>query len=100
MFVPFEFLDQNATDPFAVAEPGGGVTAWYFVQPASGSAFRGESGLYVARSADGLTFQTSVRTGIPGGNPQLVTRADGVRLMFLSAGDPTRGPGVRLVRLQ
>lgn len=92
-------LDHNATDPFVLGEPDGSFTAWYFVQPAAGSSFRGASGLYVARSKDGLTFETAVRTGIPGGNPNVIVRADGVRLMFLSATDRQRGPGVRLVRL-
>lgn len=92
-------LDQNATDPFVMAAPDGSVTAWYFVQPASGSDFRGPSGLYVARSKDGLTFEASAHTGMPGGNPNVIVRSDGVRLMFLSARDRERGPGIRLVRL-
>lgn len=90
-------LDQNATDPFVLDEPDGSVTAWYFVQPAAGSSFQGEGGLYVSHSADGLTFRTSERTGIPGGNPNVIIRKDGVRLMYLSAHDRERGPGIRLV---
>ena len=94
------FLDQNATDPFVMGGAGGGVVAWFFSQPAAGSTFRAAPGIYAARSDDGLTFRTSVRTGIPGGNPDVVVRSDGVRLMYLSAPDPARGPGVRLVRLE
>lgn len=93
------FLDQNATDPFVFMEADGSVTAWYFVQPAAGSSFQGRPGLYAARSADGLTFRESAHTGIPGGNPNLIVRSDGVRLLFLSAADPRSGPGIRLVRL-
>lgn len=90
-------LDQNATDPFVLAEADGSVTAWYFLQPAAGSTFQGPGGLYVSHSEDGLTFRTSQRTGIPGGNPNVIIRKDGVRLMYLSAGDRERGPGIRLV---
>lgn len=93
------FLDQNATDPFALNNPDGSVTAWYFVQPASGSAFQGTSGLYAATSTDGLEFRTSTITGIPGGNPNVIVRADGVRMMYLSSTDGG-GPGVRAVRLR
>lgn len=91
-------LDQNATDPFVLPNRDGGVIAWYFVQPAAGSAFQGPAGLYAAVSADGLTFRTSVHTGIPGGNPDVVVRADGLRIMYLSATD-AGSPGVRAVLL-
>ncbi|MFM2141389.1 MAG: hypothetical protein RLZZ25_1654, partial [Gemmatimonadota bacterium] len=90
--------DQNATDPFVMRNPDGSVTAWYFVQPAAGSPFQGPSGIYAATSTDGLSFASSVRTGIPGGNPNVIVRADGVRMMYLSMSDPG-GPGVRAVRL-
>ncbi len=93
------FLDQNATDPFAMVNTDGSVTAWYFVQPASGSGFQGTSGLYAATSTDGLEFRTSTLTGIPGGNPNVIVRADGVRMMYLSSTDGS-GPGVRAVRLR
>lgn len=92
-------LDQNATDPFVMASRDGGVIAWYFVQPAAGSAFQGPSGLYASVAADGLTFRTSVLTGIPGGNPDVVVRADGMRMMYLSASDAAGGPGIRAVLL-
>lgn len=94
------FLDQNATDPFVIGNPDGSVTAWYFVQPASGSSFQGTTGLYASTSADGLEFRTSTLTGIPGGNPNVIVRADGVRMMYLSASDPVGGPGVRAVQLR
>ena len=93
------YLDQNATDPFVLANPNGTVTAWYLVQVASGSTFQGAGGLYVSTSSDGLTFTTSTRTTIPGSNPNVMVRADGTRLMVLSANDPNRGPGIRLVQL-
>lgn len=93
------FLDQNATDPFAMANADGSVTAWYFVQVASGSSFQGTNGLYASTSADGLEFRTSTLTGIPGGNPNVIVRADGVRMMYLSSTDST-GPGIRAVRLR
>ncbi len=94
------FLDQNATDPFAINNADGSVTAWYFVQVASGSSFQGTPGLYAATSADGLEFRTSTLTGIPGGNPNVIVRADGVRMMYLSSTDPATGPGVRAVSLR
>lgn len=94
------FLDQNATDPFALNNADGSVTAWYFVQVASGSSFQGTPGLYTATSADGLEFKTSTLTGIPGGNPNVIVRADGVRMMYLSSTDPATGPGIRAVRLR
>lgn len=94
------FLDQNATDPFAIGNADGSVTAWYFVQVASGSAFQGTPGLYAATSTDGLEFRTSTLTGIPGGNPNVIVRADGVRMMYLSSTDPAAGPGIRAVRLR
>jgi hypothetical protein len=94
------FLDQNATDPFAMSNADGSVTAWYFVQVASGSSFQGTSGLYAATSTDGLEFRTSTLTGIPGGNPNVIVRADGVRVMYLSSSDPATGPGIRAVRLR
>jgi len=94
------FLDQNATDPFAMANSDGSVTAWYFVQQAAGSSFQGTSGLYAATSTDGLEFRTSFPTGIPGGNPNVIVRADGVRMMYLSSTDPSSGPGIRAIRLQ
>ncbi len=94
------FLDQNATDPFAFGNPDGTVTVWYLVQTAAGSAFQGPGGLYASTSADGLTFSASALTGIPGGNPNVIARADGARLMFLSASDPQRGPGIRAVLLR
>lgn len=94
------FLDQNATDPFALNNADGSVTAWYFVQVASGSSFQGTPGLYAATSADGLEFRTSTLTGIPGGNPNVIVRADGVRMMYLSSTDPATGPGVRAVSLR
>lgn len=93
------FLDQNATDPFAMTSADGSVTAWYFVQPASGSSFAGSAGLYAATSADGLEFRTSTLTGIPGGNPNVIVRADGVMMMYLSSSDGG-GPGIRAVRLK
>lgn len=93
------FLDQNATDPFAMANPDGSVTAWYFVQVASGSSFQGTNGLYAATSTDGLEFRSSTLTGIPGGNPNVIVRADGVRMMYLSSSDSS-GPGIRAVRLR
>jgi len=93
------FLDQNATDPFAMVNADGSVTAWYFVQIASGSSFQGPAGLYAATSPDGLEFRTSTLTGIPGGNPNVIVRADGVRMMYLSSTDAS-GPGVRAVRLR
>lgn len=93
------FLDQNATDPFAIDNGDGTVTAWYFVQAASGSSFQGAAGLYAAMSADGLEFRTSALTGIPGGNPNVIVRADGVRMMYLSSSDGG-GAGVRAVRLR
>lgn len=93
------FLDQNATDPFAMLNEDGSVTAWYFVQVAGGSSFQGANGLYTATSADGLEFQTSTLTGIPGGNPNVIVRADGVRMMYLSSSD-SGGPGIRAVRLR
>jgi hypothetical protein len=94
------FLDQNATDPFAMANPDGSVTAWYFVQVASGSSFQGTPGLYASTSTDGLEFRTATLTGIPGGNPNVIVRADGVRMMYLSSTDPATGPGIRAVRLR
>jgi len=94
------FLDQNATDPFAMANADGSVTAWYFVQVASGSSFQGTNGLYASTSTDGLEFRTSTLTGIPGGNPNVIVRADGARMMYLSSTDPVSGPGIRLVRLR
>ena len=94
------FLDQNATDPFVMANSDGSVTAWYFVQPASGSSFQGTTGLYASTSADGLEFKTSTLTGIPGGNPNVIVRADGVRMMYLSFSDTASGPGIRAVRLR
>ncbi|MEO5761061.1 MAG: hypothetical protein ABIR28_02005 [Vicinamibacteria bacterium] len=94
------FLDQNATDPFAMANADGSVTAWYFVQVASGSTFQGSGGLYAATSIDGLEFRTSALTGIPGGNPNVIARADGVRMMYLSASDPVNGPGIRAIQLR
>jgi len=93
------FVDQNATDPFAMGNLDGSVTAWYFVQPASGSSFQGTPGLYAATATDGLAFRTSSFTGIPGGNPNVIVRADGVRLMFLTASVQAGGPGVRVVLL-
>ena len=93
------FLDQNATDPFAMPNPDGSVTAWYFVQVASGSSFQGTNGLYAATSTDGLEFRSSTLTGIPGGNPNVIVRADGVRMMYLSSSDSS-GPGIRAVRLR
>ena len=93
------FLDQNATDPFAMNNADGTVTTWYFVQVASGSAFQGTPGLYAATSTDGLEFRTSMLTGIPGGNPNVIVRADGVRMMYLSSTDGG-GAGVRAVRLR
>jgi len=93
-------LDQNATDPFAMANPDGSVTAWYFVQVASGSSFQGTNGLYASTSSDGLEFRTSGLTGIPGGNPNVIVRADGARVMYLSASDPSSGPGIRAVLLR
>ncbi len=93
------FLDQNATDPFAIDNGDGTVTAWYFVQAASGSSFQGAAGLHAATSADGLEFRTSALTGIPGGNPNVIVRADGVRMMYLSSSDGG-GAGVRAVRLR
>lgn len=93
------FLDQNATDPFAMLNADGSVTAWYFVQVASGSSFQGTNGLYAATSADGLEFRTSTLTGIPGGNPNVIVRADGARMMYLSSSDAS-GPGIRAVRLR
>ena len=93
------FLDQNATDPFAISNGDGTVTAWYFVQTASGSSFQGAAGLYAATSGDGLEFRTSALTGIPGGNPNVIARADGVRMMYLSSTDGN-GAGVRAVRLR
>ncbi len=92
-------LDQNATDPFAMSNPDGTVTAWYFVQVASGSSFQGTNGLYAATSLDGLEFRTSTLTGIPGGNPNVIVRADGARVMYLSSSDST-GPGIRGVLLR
>ncbi len=94
------YLDQNATDPFAMANPDGSVTAWYFVQVAPGSSFQGRNGLYAASSSDGLEFRSSTLTGIPGGNPNVIVRADGTRLMYLSSSDPASGPGIRVVRLR
>jgi hypothetical protein len=94
------FLDQNATDPFAMTNADGSVTTWYFVQVASGSSFQGTNGLYAATSTDGLEFRTSTLTGIPGGNPNVIVRADGVRMMYLSSTDPAIGPGIRAVRLR
>jgi len=94
------FVDQNATDPFAMTNADGSVTAWYFVQIASGSSFQGTPGLYAATSGDGLEFRTSTLTGIPGGNPNVIVRADGVRMMYLSSTDPATGPGIRAVRLR
>lgn len=94
------FLDQNATDPFAMTNADGSVTAWYFVQAASGSSFQGTPGLYASTSSDGLEFRTSTLTGIPGGNPNVIVRADGVRMMYLSSSDPSTGPGIRAVRLR
>ena len=94
------FLDQNATDPFAMVNADGSVTAWYFVQAASGSSFQGTNGLYASTSTDGLDFRTSTLTGIPGGNPNVIARADGVRMMYLSSTDPVAGPGIRAVRLR
>jgi hypothetical protein len=94
------FLDQNATDPFAMLNADGSVTTWYFVQVASGSTFQGTNGLYAATSTDGLEFRTSTLTGIPGGNPNVIVRADGVRMMYLSSTDPAGGPGIRAVRLR
>ena len=91
-------LDQNATDPFVMSNRDGGVIAWYFVQPAAGSAFQGPAGLYASASSDGLTFRTSVHTGIPGGNPDVVVRADGMRMMYLSAAEAGT-PGIRAVLL-
>jgi hypothetical protein len=93
-------LDQNATDPFAMTNADGTVTAWYFVQVASGSSFPGPAGLYASTSTDGLDFRTSTLTGIPGGNPNVIVRADGVRMMYLSSTDPATGPGIRAVRLR
>ena len=93
-------LDQNATDPFALGNADGTVTAWYFVQVASGSSFQGTTGLYASTSNDGLEFRTSTLTGIPGGNPNVIVRADGVRMMYLSSTDPAAGPGIRAVRLR
>lgn len=93
------FLDQNATDPFAMVNADGSVTAWYFVQVASGSSFQGTNGLYASTSAGGLEFRTSTLTGIPGGNPNVIARADGVRMMYLSSSDSS-GPGIRAVRLR
>lgn len=94
------YLDQNATDPFVIANADGSVTAWYFVQVASGSSFQGTNGLYASTSADGLEFRTSTLTGIPGGNPNVIVRADGVRLMYLSSSDGASGPGIRVVQLR
>ena len=94
------FLDQNATDPFVMANADGSVTAWYFVQVASGSSFQGTNGLYASTSTDGLEFKTSTLTLIPGGNPNVIARADGVRMMYLSSSDPATGPGIRAVRLR
>jgi hypothetical protein len=93
------YLNQNATDPFVLSNPDGTVTAWYLVQVAVGSNFQGPTGLYASTSRDGLIFETSAYTAIPGGNPNVIVRADGVRLMYLSAADPIRGPGVSVVRL-
>ena len=93
-------LDQNATDPFVMRNADGTVTAWYLVQLAAGSSFSGPGGLYEATSVDGLTFTTSTRTGIPSGNPNVIVRTDGVRLMYLSASDASGTPGVRLVQLR
>ena len=59
------FLDHNATDPFAMGNADGSVTAWYFVQTASGSAFQGKNGLYVSPSADGLEVRSSALHAIP-----------------------------------
>jgi hypothetical protein len=63
-------LDQNATDPFAMTNPDGSVTAWYFVQVAAGSSFQGSPGLYAATSADGLEFRTSTLDRHPGRQPE------------------------------
>lgn len=89
-------LDENATDPFAYGNADGSVTAWYLAQPAPGSNFQGQTGIYSATATDGLTFATSSRTTLPGGNPNVIVRRDGTPLMFLSANDPTTGPSVRL----
>lgn len=97
---PGSTLDQNATDPFALREPDGSISAWYFVQPAASSRFAGRPGLYVARSDDGLAFHSSSWTGIPGGNPHVVVRADGARFMYLSDPRPNRDAGIRVVRLE
>lgn len=94
------FLDQNATDPFAIGNPDGTVTAWYFVQAASGSTFQGAAGLYAATSTDGLEFRNSALTGISGGNPNVIVRSDGVRMMYLSSTDPALGPGIRAVQMR
>lgn len=94
------FLDQNATDPFAMGNADGTVTAWYFVQPASGSSFQGAAGLYAATSTDGLEFRSSALTGIPGGNPNVIVRSDGVRMMYLSSTEPALGPGIRAVQMR
>jgi hypothetical protein len=96
---PGSSLDQNATDPFAMDNADGSVSAWYLVQVAAGSSFSGAGGLYEARSLDGLEFRTSTLTGIPGGNPDVIARADGVRMMYLTASD-AGVPGVRAVRLR
>jgi hypothetical protein len=93
------FLDQNATDPFAMGNADGTVSAWYLVQLAAGSSFQGAGGLYEAKSVDGLEFRTSTLTGIPGGNPNVIVRADGVRMMYLTASD-AGGPAVRAIRLK
>ena len=93
-------LDQNATDPFAMANADGSVTAWYLVQPATGSSFQGPSGIYAATSSDGLDFRTSSLTGIPGGNPNVITRADGVRMMYLSSQSAPGSPAIRAVQLK
>jgi hypothetical protein len=83
-----------------MANADGSVTAWYFVQVASLSSFQGTNGLYASTSTDGLEFRTSTLTGIPGGNPNVIVRADGARLMYLSSTDPASGPGIRAVRLR
>ena len=63
------------------------------------AGFTAAAGLYAATSGDGLEFRTSALTGIPGGNPNVIVRADGVRMMYLSSSDGG-GAGVRAVRLR
>jgi hypothetical protein len=48
----------------------------------------------------GVRIGPGAPAGIPGGNPNVIVRADGVRMIYLSSTDPSTGQGIHPVRLR